>query len=118
MKESTIQKLIRQAVNLDGRCRVTPCVGGVFRALHSEAHVRAGLGLGAADLPGVIRNHGPYHGRLFCIECKTFRKGSKQFDDQIAWMTACRANGGFYAVCRSVAEAMAAVERACRGELE
>ena len=112
MQESTIQKLIRQAIVLDGRCFVTRCETGVFRAPQSEARIRCGLGNGTPDLIGCVVGSG----RGFCVETKTATWRLRP--DQVAWARAARGRGVFVAVCRSVPEALAAIDRACAGALE
>lgn len=113
--ESVIQKQIRLAVCSSGRAMVTRCNTGLAVPLAelkrgSERPVRYGLGNGTPDLVGCLVPSG----RVFCIEVKA-EKG-RVSPDQIAWAEACRARGGFVAVCRSVDEAMEAVCRAERGE--
>jgi VRR-NUC domain-containing protein len=77
-----------------------------------EAHkVRYGLGNGSPDLVGVLRN-----GRCVGLEVKT--AGGRVAREQTAWMTAARKWGVFCCVVRSIDEAMAAIERAERGEAE
>ncbi len=98
-------RAIRQAVNLDGRARLVRNNTGVGRALSGEAKIRFGLGNGGADLVGMLRG-----GRAFAIEVKT--PVGRLRPDQKAWSAAFQAWGGFYAVARSVDEAIAAVDRA------
>lgn len=112
MSESTIQAEIRQAVNLDGRAVVVRNNTGVGRALRSEAKIRYGLGNGGADLVGMLRGSG----RVVALEVKT--PIGRLSADQVAWLAAVRARGGFAAVVRSVAEALAAVDRAVAGEAQ
>ena len=71
--------------------------------------VRYGLGVGSADLVGLIAPSG----RFFALEVKG-PKG-KCSPDQVAWLAFVRSMGGYAAVVRSVPEALAAVEEARRG---
>ena len=109
MRESTIQAAIRKAIALDGRALVTRNNTGVLRD-ERGVPVRFGLGVGSADLVGLLIGSG----RCFCLEVK--QPGRKPTTYQLAWARAVRARGGFVATVRSVPEAMAALERACRGE--
>lgn len=74
--------------------------------------VQAGLGTGSSDLVGMIRGSG----RVFVLEIKM--PGEKPRPDQVAWLSLVRRWGGFACVVRSPEEALAAVDRACRGESE
>jgi hypothetical protein len=107
-RETKIMQEIRQAVNLDGRCRLVRNNTGVDK----QTHVRYGLGLGGADLVGLIRGSG----RGFAIEVKT--PIGRLSPEQRAWLAAFRALGGFAAVARSTDEALACVDRACAGASE
>ncbi len=73
------------------------------------SHVRYGLGVGSADVIACVE------GRFVGIEVK-LPKGEGASGDQLAWMGEVRRQGGFACVVRSVEEALAAVERARRGE--
>jgi hypothetical protein len=68
--------------------------------------VTFGLGVGSADLVGLVRP-----GRFFALECKAGR--GKETPEQLAWAKAVRAMGGFVATVRTVDEAIAALA-ACR----
>jgi hypothetical protein len=70
--------------------------------------VRYGLGVGSADLIGVVR------GRMLAIEVK--RPGGKPSADQITWMRVVNMHGGYAVVVTSVPEAIAAVRAAEAGE--
>jgi hypothetical protein len=61
--------------------------------------VTYGLGVGSADIIGVLA---PW-GRFVAIEVK--RPGAKQRPEQLNWMRAVVRNGGVYAVAHSVDEA-------------
>lgn len=108
MTESTTMRLIRQAVNLDGRARIVRNNVGF-----DEGHrVRYGLGVGSADLVGILIGSG----RGFALEVKT--DTGRISKEQAAWLRAFRRNGGFGAVVRSVTDAIAALDRACQGASE
>jgi hypothetical protein len=77
-----------------------------------ERRVRYGLGNGSADLVGLVRGSG----RFFALEIKT--PTGRLSKDQEAWGSVVRKKGGFCAVVRSEAEALAAVGRAARGGVE
>ncbi len=116
MRETTISALIRKAICRDGRAVVTRCNTGMAFYPNRDGSmrpVRYGLGRGSPDLPGMITT-GPCRGRVFCLETKVPKKGPSVW--QKAWARACRMRGGFYAVVHSVPDAMAALERALRGE--
>lgn len=70
--------------------------------------VSFGLGLGGADLVGLLR--GP--GRGFACEVK--RPGESLRPEQRCWKQGWEAAGGVYVVAHSVDEAMAELERAER----
>lgn len=114
MRESTIQAQVRQAVNRSGKAVVTRNNTGVLRD-ERGVPVRFGLGLGSPDLVGMLST-GPLAGRVLCLEVK--QPGRKPTTHQLAWARACRKRGGFYAVVHSKEEALAALERALRGELQ
>ena len=113
MTEAALLREIRAALNgakdSQGRyrCRVVRNSVGFDR----ERKVRYGLGLGSADLIGVIRGTG----RVVAFEVKA--GAAKPSTDQIAWLRALRTWGGSGAVVRSTAESMAALEAAERGEV-
>ena len=87
----------------------------------------AGLGLGSADLVGLVTCMdtaifcGPHFGRAFCLEVKlpgtTGRAGAIR-PDQRRWLASVRKLGGFATVVRSVAEAVEAVGRCREGASE
>lgn len=108
MTETTIMKKIRKAVNLDGRARLVRNNTG----FDLQTKVRYGLGIGGADLVGLLRDSG----RVFAIEVKT--PIGRLSAEQKAWLAAVRRFGGFAAVARSETEALAAVDRACAGAIE
>lgn len=74
--------------------------------------IRFGLGRGGADLIGILIGSG----RFCAFEIKS--DTGRQEPDQKLWGDAVRAAGGFYAVVRSVREALAALKRAMNGESE
>ena len=99
---------IKKAINNDGRARVARNSVG----FDAERRVRYGLGVGSPDLVGILRGSG----RVFCLEVKSDR--GRASEEQLAWARAVRRLGGFAAVVRSEAEAMAALERAIAGASE
>lgn len=105
MTESAIQSAIRQAVNLDGRARIVRNAVGYA----ADTKVRYGLGVGSADLVGILVGSG----RVFALEVKT--PIGRLRPEQKAWLAAVRQKGGFAAVVRSPEEALAALERALQG---
>jgi hypothetical protein len=88
--------------------------------------VRYGLGVGSADLVGIITcptymTLDPFTdarpiGRAFALEVK--RPGEEPTADQVKWMLAVRTLGGFACVVHSIEEACHAVDRCRRGESE
>lgn len=101
MKESTILRQIRQAVNLSGKARLVRNSVGY----DSEAHVRYGLGVGSPDLVGVLRG-----GRALALEVKSAT--GRVRPEQAAWLAAFERLGGVGGVVRSVEEAMNVIDRA------
>lgn len=125
--EAALAKRIRIAVVKDGRARVVPNFVGkmvswalIKRALRernvdvlAQTHpVDVGLGLGSADLVGVIRPTG----RVIGLEVKT-DDGALSLE-QTLWLTQLRRWGGFAAVVRSPVEAISAIDRAVAGAFE
>lgn len=105
-RETVIMRNVRLALNRTGRARLVRNNVGV-----DAAHgIRYGLGVGSADLVGMLRS-----GRVFCLEVKA---GGRTTREQAAWLASVRRWGGFAAVVRSVEDAMAALERAEQGESE
>lgn len=98
---------IREAVNLTGRARLVRNQVG----FDQERKLRYGLGIGSADLVGVIPG-----GRLFALEVKT--SAGRTTPEQLAWLRAVRRWGGFAAIVRSVDDAIAALGRAEQGACE
>ncbi len=101
MKEKAIEVEIRLALEKGGlmlmkhRVELCPYCGG--RPKRGQ-----GLGLGCADLIGVVS---PY-GRFLAIEVKVpKRKNAKRDDHQRRWMEVVRRYGGIAGVATSVAEA-------------
>jgi hypothetical protein len=107
LSERAIERAVRQAINTDPRRRATLVRNAV--GFDAVTNTRYGLGLGSADLVGIL--HGS--GRVFALEVK--RPGQKPRPDQVSWIAVVRRRGGFAAVVTSVDEAMAALERACQG---
>lgn len=104
--ETPIMQAIHDAVVLTGRALLWRNNTGLAR--YGSAHVAYGLGLGGADLVGIVRPSG----RGFALEVKT--KEGTLSNEQKAWHRAWSGAGGFVACVRSVEEAMTALENATR----
>jgi hypothetical protein len=110
-READIQRAIRLAL---GRC---PDVGlwrnnvGSFRDQQGR-YVTFGLCPGSSDLVGILRPSG----RWLALEVK--RPGQKPRPEQEGFLQFIRSMGGFACVVTSPEEALAAVERARKGERE
>lgn len=74
-----------------------------------ERKVHYGLGLGGADLVGILKPSG----RFFALEVKT--PTGRVRAEQKMWAEAVRGAGGFVAVVRSTDDAVMAVHRALDG---
>lgn len=96
---------VKKAINNDGRARVARNTVG----FDEDRAVRYGLGIGSADLVGIVRGSG----RVFALEVKTDR--GRTSPEQDTWLESVRRMGGFAAVVRSEEEAMSAVKRATQG---
>lgn len=107
MSEAELLAAIRDALVTSGRVMVWRNNSGMLRAEHGRV-VRFGLGLGSADLIGLVRGSG----RFFALEVKTPRGTASP--EQRAWIAAVEAAGGFARVVRSVDEALAELEEAGR----
>jgi VRR-NUC domain len=121
--EAALAKSIRIAVEQDGRARVVPNPVGLYVswALVSRARttgdwsdvakthpIACGLGKGSSDLVGILKG-----GRALALEVKM--PSGRMQPEQPLWLAAVRKWGGFAAVVRSPAEAIAAIDRAERG---
>ncbi len=104
MRETGILLAIHDAIALTGRALLWRNNTGM--ATFGGARVRYGLGLGGADLVGVLRPRG----RAFALEVKT--EAGRLSAEQRAWHGAWTDAGGFVACVRSVDEALAALRRA------
>jgi hypothetical protein len=113
-KESLIQDEIRLALgSLKGVVfERNNC--GVAKHFDEKTHavqmVRYGLGVGSADLVGVV------DGRFVALEVK--RPGESPTKEQILWANKMRCNGAFVAVVTSADEALAAIKRCREGRSE
>ena len=87
---------IRAAVNKTNRATLWRNQVG----FDAQNKVKYGLGVGSADLVGLIHKNG----RLFAIEVKT--PTGRISDEQKAWIAVINARGGYAAVARSVDEAL------------
>lgn len=80
---------------------------------HKDARgilVRYGLSVGSSDLIGILAPSG----RLLSLEVKTAK--GRTTEEQETWLGIVRRFGGFACVVRSADEALAAIERARKGE--
>ncbi|MEK0430305.1 MAG: hypothetical protein RL139_109 [Gemmatimonadota bacterium] len=102
MSETRILLAIHDAVALTGRALLWRNNTGQI------GRIKFGLGLGGADLVGILRPSG----RGFALEVKTHV--GRLSPEQRAWGAAWTAAGGFYACVRSVEEALRALEEAAR----
>jgi len=114
---------IRVALNRLPGVRVWRNNSGVYRRITDDTKIRAGLGVGSADLVGVVKCEfmlvalEPFHsptGRFFALEVK--RRGQKPTDEQLAWLAVVRGEGGFACVVHDIAQALGAVQRCRMGQ--
>lgn len=104
MSETAIMRAIHDAVVVTGRALMWR--NNVGRARYGAAWVAYGLGLGSADLVGLIRPSG----RAFALEVKT--PTGRLSAEQRAWHKAWSEAGGFVACVRSVEDALRALDEA------
>lgn len=117
MSETEILQSIRVALaKLDG-CTVFRNNSGKLPDAHGR-WVTYGLGIGSADLVGIVRTlcRDCASGRFFALEVK--RPGAKESPDQARWIKTVRQLGGFATIVHSVDEALSAVGRCRLGECE
>jgi len=118
VSESQIQNQIRVALGNLPDVRLFRNNVGVAKI--KGAFIRYGLTNGSADLIGWITLGPPVLpfrvARFMSLEIKT--DTGRLRTDQKLWLQAVRDFGGFAAVVRSPEEALAAVERARKGESE
>lgn len=100
MSETQILVAIHDAIALTGRALLWRNNTGQI------GRVRFGLGVGGADLVGVLRPTG----RAFALEVKT--PTGRLSREQRAWHRAWTGAGGYVACVRSVDEALRALEEA------
>lgn len=108
MREAPILHAVRAFLAAEPDVTVWRCNGGVDTA----RGIRYGLGVGAADLIGVLHPLG----RFLALEVKSDR--GRPTREQLAWGGAVQRAGGFYAIVRSVDEARAALARARAGAVQ
>lgn len=104
MSETAILRAIHEAIALSGRALLWRNNTGV--ANYNGTRVVYGLGIGGADLVGILRPSG----RGFALEVKTAT--GRLSPEQKAWHRAWVGAGGFVACVRSVGEALKALEEA------
>jgi hypothetical protein len=111
--ERHIQHAVREAIgSLNGCAFFRNNVGA---ADTEDRHIRYGLAEGSSDLVGlVLMDSGA--GRFCALEVKT--ASGRVSPAQKQWGELVRRYGGFYAVVRSVEEAVAAVARCRTGAKE
>ncbi len=102
MNETQIQCAIHDAIALTGRALLWRNNTGRI------GRVSFGLGVGGADLIGIVRGTG----RGFALEVKTAT--GRLSTSQRAWHRAWSEAGGFVACVRSVDEALRALEEATK----
>lgn len=100
-EESDALKAIRETVVASGRAVLWRNNGGV--ATYGAARVRYGLGLGSADLIGLLVPSG----RGLAIEVKSAR--GRLSSEQMAWRGAWERAGGLYVLARTPEEALDAI---------
>lgn len=105
MSETDLMRSIRAAVYRQAGVMLWRNNTGV----DLQRGVRYGLGVGSSDLIGVLNPSG----RFVALEVKMPR--GRVSPEQTTWMDAVRRAGGFAAVVRSEAEALAAIDRAKNG---
>ncbi len=93
---------IHDAIAMTGKCLLWRNNTGRI------GRVSFGLGVGGADLVGVLRPSGKW----FALEVKT--AAGRMSPEQVAWARAVTAAGGFVACVRSVDEALRALEEATK----
>lgn len=101
-------KTLHGIISMISRGQISQAIAAV-RDILSRPPRHYGLPNGAADLCGILLPHG----RWVCLEVKTPR--GRQSEAQRLWGDLVRKMGGFYAVVRSVDDAIAAVGRAREG---
>ncbi len=102
MNETQIQTAVHDAIARTGRALLWRNNTGRI------GRVSFGLGVGSADLVGLLRGSG----RFFALEVKSAT--GRLSVEQVAWARAVTAAGGFVACVRSVDEALRALEEAGR----
>lgn len=107
MSETAILLAIHDEIARTGRALLWRNNVGLARYQGSRP-IRYGLGIGSADLVGIVRPTG----RGFALEVKTAT--GRLSPEQRAWHRAWTEAGGFVACVRSVDEAWQALEEATR----
>lgn len=104
MSETAIMRAVHDAVVVTGRALLWR--NNVGRARFGPSWVAYGMGVGSADLVGILRPDG----RGFALEVKTAT--GRLSPEQRAWHRAWSEAGGFVACVRSVEEALRALDDA------
>lgn len=106
--ETPLMHRIREALTATGQITLWRNNAG----FDAERRVKYGLGLGGADLVGVLKPNGRFCG--FEVKTPTGRLSP----EQTMWANAVRASGGFVATVRSTDEAVLALHRAIAGDVQ
>lgn len=110
MLERDIQDSIRLALGADRR--VVLWRNNVGVAQINGRTQRFGLGVGSADLVGFLTNEAGSRAGLH-VELEVKTPQGRQSEEQRQREALINSRGGFYAVVRSVEDAVAAINRAC-----
>lgn len=103
--ETILLNRIRAELNQSGRCRMVRNNTG----FDLDRKVRYGIGTGAPDLLGVLKD-----GRAFCVEVKT--PTGRTSAEQTAWWMVSRRWGVLGGVARSVEDAFRLLDEAEKSE--
>jgi hypothetical protein len=114
LKEGPIQAAVRAALTQTGNLLLWRNQVGAWTVGTgaNRRHISYGLGIGSADLIGILKPTG----RFISFEVKS--ESGKVTKEQLLWHAAVRAAGGFVAVVRTPAEALDALTRALAGSSE
>lgn len=114
MSETEVLQEVRAALASTGRVLIWRNNTGAdlveAKGRRPARFIRYGLGVGSADLVGLLRGTA----RFVAFEVKA--PGERLRQEQAWWAEAVRTAGGFYAVVYSVDQALSALDRAFAGE--